>query len=333
MNRKADDANLKLQRWMLVAAVLLFLLKLWAWHITQATSVLSDALESIVNIVAGAISLYAVYLSSLPADKNHPYGHGKVEFLSSGIEGTLIFFASLLIGYEAVLNLIQGHELRDLSQGMWVIFAAAAMNWFLGWMSIRQGQASHSPAMIASGKHLQSDTWTSLGIVIGLLLIRFTGLQWIDSLVALILSVFLAWTAYGIIRKSITGIMDEADLQWLEGLVAMLEARRRSDWVDLHNLRVIRYGSVYHIDCHLTVPWYFNVHEAHTAAEQLNDEIRAHFGAQVEMFVHTDGCLPDSCRICILKDCPLRQFPVEGRVTWTVPNIVANAKHGRENLA
>jgi cation diffusion facilitator family transporter len=317
---------------MLLAAVVLFALKLWAWQITQATSVLSDALESIVNIVAGAISLYAVYLSSLPADKNHPYGHGKVEFLSSGIEGTLMLFASLLIGYEAVWNFIYGHKLNDLGQGMGVIFFAAAMNWILGWMSIRQGRKTHSPAMVASGKHLQSDTWTSIGIIAGLLLIRLTGLEWIDSLVALLLSIFLAWTAYGIIRKAITGIMDEADLQWLEGLVDMLESRRRANWIDLHNLRVIRYGSVYHIDCHLTVPWYYNVHEAHSAAEALNDEIRAHFGAQVEMFIHTDGCLPDSCRVCSQAACPQRQHPMAGRVTWSVPNIVANAKHGQEDL-
>ena len=315
-----------------MAAVCLFALKLWAWQITGATSVLSDALESIVNIVAGAISLYAIYLSSLPADKNHPYGHGKVEFLSSGIEGTLILFASLLIGYEAVWNLLYGHELSALGQGMGVIFLAAAINWVLGWMAIRQGKKTHSPAMVASGKHLQSDTWTSIGIVAGLFLIRLTGLEWIDSLVALLLSLFLAWTAYGIIRKAITGIMDEADLQWLEGLVDMLENRRRADWIDLHNLRVIRYGSVYHIDCHLTVPWFYNVHEAHTAAAALNEEIMAHFGAQVEMFVHTDGCLPGSCRICSRIECAERKHPVEGRVTWSVQNIVANEKHGQASL-
>lgn len=315
-----------------MAAICLFALKLWAWQITGATSVLSDALESIVNIVAGAISLYAIYLSSLPADKNHPYGHGKVEFLSSGIEGTLILFASLLIGYEAVWNLLYGHELSALGQGMGVIFIAAAINWVLGWMAIRQGKKTHSPAMVASGKHLQSDTWTSIGIVAGLFLIRLTGLEWIDSLVALLLSLFLAWTAYGIIRKAITGIMDEADLQWLEGLVDMLENRRRADWIDLHNLRVIRYGSVYHIDCHLTVPWFYNVHEAHTAAAALNEEIMAHFGAQVEMFVHTDGCLPGSCRICSRIECAERKHPVEGRVTWSVQNIVANEKHGQASL-
>lgn len=317
---------------MLLAAVVLFALKLWAWQITRATSVLSDALESIVNIVAGAISLYAIYLSSLPADKNHPYGHGKIEFLSSGIEGTLMLFASLLIGFEAIINLIYGHQLRDLGEGMGLILVAAALNWVLGWMSIRQGKRTHSPAMIASGKHLQSDTWTSLGIIAGLLLIRLTGLQWIDNLVALTLSIFLALTAYGIIRKAVTGIMDEADLQWLEGLVDMLEHRRRSDWIDLHNLRVIRYGSVYHIDCHITVPWYYNVHQAHTAAEKLNNEIQSHFGAQVEMFVHTDGCLPDSCRICSVSDCPERKHACAGRVSWNVQNIIANAKHGQENL-
>jgi cation diffusion facilitator family transporter len=331
VNAEQGKVNLRMQRGLLAAALLLFAFKLLAWHLTGATSVLSDALESIVNIIAGAISLYAVYLSAQPADKNHPYGHGKVEFLSSAIEGTLILIAALLIVWEAIHNLIYGHELKDLGIGTWIILLAALINYVLGSIAIRQGKNSHSPAMVANGKHLQSDTWTSLGIVGGLFIIRFTGEAWIDSVIALVLASVLAYTAYGIIRRSVTGIMDEADLGWLEDLVKMLNENRRFAWVDLHNLRVIRYGPVYHIDCHLTVPWYYNVHEAHAEVEELNRIIREHYGAQVEMFVHTDACLPESCAICTMAECTRRKQPITRQISWTVENVSGNRKHSADN--
>jgi cation diffusion facilitator family transporter len=325
-------SNFRLQGLLLLAGTLLFLIKLAAWHISGSVAVLSDALESIVNIIAAAAGLYALYLSSLPADKNHPYGHGKIEFLTSGAEGSLIILAALGIVYEAILNLIYGHPLKDIGAGIYMITATAAANYFLGWYSIRQGRKSHSPVLVSGGKHLQSDTWTTLGIIAGLILMQTTGLRWIDSAVALLLSLLLLKTGYGIIRKSLTGIMDEADEAVLAELVKTLQAHRNPCWIDLHNLRIIRYGSVYHVDCHLTVPWYFNVHQAHEEVEHLNAKVLEHFGTSVEMFVHTDGCLPSSCAVCSLHSCPERKQTHSDTVVWNVHNITANRKHDLESL-
>jgi cation diffusion facilitator family transporter len=331
MNTQAAR-NFRLQGILLLAGIILFLLKLAAWYVSGSVAVLSDALEGIVNIIAAATSLYALYLSSQPADRKHPYGHGKIEFLSSGAEGTMIILAALGIMYEAVLNFIHGHPLHATDTGLYLIAFTAAANYLLGWYSIRQGRRNHSPALISGGKHLQSDTWTTIGIMIGLLLIQLTGLEWIDSLVALLLSLLLIRTGYGIIRKAITGIMDEADEEVLEALVLTLNEHRLPNWIDLHNLRIIRYGSVYHVDAHLTVPWYFNVHQAHEVVEQLNAKVRAHFGTSVEMFVHTDGCLPDSCTVCGISGCAERKKPQSGMVIWDIHNITANRKHGPESL-
>ena len=331
MNTQAAQ-NFRLQGILLLAGIFLFLLKLAAWYVTGSVAVLSDALESIVNIIAAAVSLYALYLSSQPADRNHPYGHGKIEFLSSGAEGTMIILAALGIMYEAILNFIHGHPLRETGTGLFIIALAAAANYMLGWYSIRQGRRNHSPVLVSGGKHLQSDTWTTLGIIIGLLLIQLTGLEWIDSVVALLLALLLLRTGYGIIRKAVTGIMDEADDEVLKELVITLNEHRQVKWIDLHNLRIIRYGSVYHVDAHLTVPWYFNVHQAHEVVEQLNTKVREHFGTSVEMFVHTDGCLPDSCTVCGISACLERKKLQSGTVVWDIHNITANQKHGPESL-
>ena len=181
---------------------------------------------------------------------------------------------------------------------------------------------------MASGRHLQSDTLSTVGIIAGLILLYFTGLSWIDSVVAIIFGVLIMITGYRILRKSIAGIMDEADTELLGRLVTLLNKNRQVNWIDLHNLRVIKYGSVLHLDCHLTVPWYLNVHEAHREIDALASLVRQEFGESLELFVHNDGCLPFSCRICKKEDCRERLNKFEQEITWTLDNISTNKKHG-----
>jgi divalent metal cation (Fe/Co/Zn/Cd) transporter len=155
----------------------------------------------------------------------------------------------------------------------------------------------------------------------------FTRIPWIDSAVAMLFAVIIIFTGYKIIRSSIAGIMDEADEQLLTDLVHTLNEERRVDWVDMHNLRIIKYGAMLHLDCHLTVPWYYNVHEAHQAVDALSEIARKKYGESVELFVHSDGCMDFSCPICNKFDCPVRKHPFEKRIEWTVQNILDNNKH------
>jgi divalent metal cation (Fe/Co/Zn/Cd) transporter len=137
----------------------------------------------------------------------------------------------------------------------------------------------------------------------------------------------IIYTGYKILRRSIAGIMDEADVELLTGLVIKLNQDRRMNWVDLHNLRVIKYGSILHVDCHLTVPWYFNINEAHQEIDALASSIRKDYGEMLELFVHTDGCLYSQCGICFKDDCPVRQHNFEKRIEWSLENVRQNKKH------
>jgi cation diffusion facilitator family transporter len=324
---KVEQQNLKVQKWVAAISVVLLAVKFLAYYSTHSVSILTDALESIVNVAAGFIGLYSLYVAAKPRDVDHPYGHGKAEFLSAAVEGTLIASAGAIILYKAIQNIITPAQLHKLDYGIWLVAATAIVNFIVGFFCLRIGQKNNSLALTASGKHLQSDTWSTVGIIAGLVLLYFTGYVWIDSVVAILFSFFIMYTGYTILRRSIAGIMDEADGKLLTQLVEILNKNRRDNWVDLHNLRVIKYGSVLHVDCHLTVPWYLNVHQAHNEIDALSALIRKEFGESLELFVHSDGCLPFSCRICQKQECTERKHNFEQRIIWTLENIQQNQKH------
>jgi len=299
-----------------------------AWWLTNSVAILTDALESTVNVIAGLVGVYSLYISAKPKDYDHPYGHGKAEFLSAAVEGTLITVAGVVIIYEAINNLQRPHTIKKLDYGIILIAVTAFINYIAGSVCIKTGKKNNSLPLIASGKHLQSDTWSTIGIVIGLaLMLLFPKIYWIDSAVAILFALIIIYTGYKIIRRSIAGIMDEADETLLRKLVAMLNANRESNWVDLHNLRIIKYGATIHLDCHLTVPWYLNVHEAHKEIDSLSALVKNEYGESVELFVHSDGCLDFSCNICIKQDCNVRQHSFKKKVEWTIENISSNNKH------
>lgn len=319
--------NLKVQIWVTGIAIVLFIVKVIAWYLTDSVAILTDALESIVNVVAGLIGVYSLYVSAKPRDMDHPYGHGKVEFISAAIEGTLITVAGFIIIYECINNLLHPHVIKKLDYGVILVAFTAVVNYVSGALCIRTGQKNNSLALIASGKHLQSDTWSTLGIVAGLVLILLTKINWIDSAVAMLFAFIIIITGYRIVRRSVAGIMDEADMDLLKKMVVMLNQNRKTNWVDLHNLRIIKYGGTIHVDCHLTVPWYLNVHEAHREIDELSRLVINEYGEAVELFVHSDGCLDFSCAICIKTDCNVRKHPFEKKVEWTMENIAKNTKH------
>lgn len=321
------ELNFKVQRLVAVVAIFLFILKVIAWWLTASVAILTDALESTVNVIAGFISLFSLYIASKPRDKEHPYGHGKAEFVSAAVEGSLVAIAGFVIIYEAIDNLIHPHNIKQLDLGILIIGVTAVINYAMGWYAINMGKKNNSLALIASGKHLQSDSYSTLGIIAGIAVLYFTKLNWIDSAVAIGFAFFIIYTGYTIVKSSLAGIMDEADLELLEKLVSRMNESRRENWVDLHNLRIIKFGTIIHIDCHLTVPWFLNVHEAHKEIEAFSTLAKNEFGESVELFVHADGCMDFSCRICSKKDCIERKFPFTKIITWDVHNISSDQKH------
>jgi cation diffusion facilitator family transporter len=319
--------NLGIQRWVVIIAISLFILKIFAYYLTKSVAVLTDALESTVNVISGIIGWYSLYIAAKPSDEDHPYGHGKAEFLSAAIEGTLIMVASCVVVYESIYHLVFPKPLEKLDQGLLLIAISALINFAMGFIASRIGKRNNSLALEASGRHLQSDTYSTLAIIIGLGLIYFTGKQYIDSIVGLLMAAWLFYIGYRITRRSIAGIMDEADEKILARMVYLLNQHRQSDWIDIHNFRVIKYGSVLHVDCHLTVPWYDTVREAQEIVERLTELIVKEFGESMEFFVHEDACTESSCPICSKLDCPVRIHPFEKRIDWTLSNIITNRKH------
>jgi cation diffusion facilitator family transporter len=311
-------------------ALLLFGIKIVAWYLTRSVAILTDALESIVNVIAGFVGLYSLSIAYKPRDVNHPYGHGKAEFLSAAVEGTLIMLAGGFIIYEAIHHLFYPEPLSRLDTGIYLIVLSALVNFAVGFIAVRIGKANRSDALEASGRHLQSDTYSTLGIIAGLALIYFTGIQQIDSIVAIIMALLVMFIGYRITRRSVAGIMDEADEKILIRLIDLLNRNRKPNWIDIHNLRVIKFGNVLHIDCHMTVPWYLNVREAHAEIDVLSTLIREKFGSSVEFFVHADDCIPDCCPICIKPDCPVRQHAFVHKVSWNMGNIIPNKRHSMD---
>jgi cation diffusion facilitator family transporter len=319
--------NLSIQKKIAALSIVLFIIKMAAYILTHSVAILTDALESIVNIVAGLLGIYSLVVSARPKDTDHPYGHGKVEFISAAVEGTLIFVAGLLIIYGAAKNLFLPRTVEKLDWGIALIVITAIVNYIAGVVCERIGTKNNSLPLIASGKHLKSDTYTTAGIIVGLILLYFTNIYWIDSAVAILFACIISYTGYKIIRRSIAGIMDEADTNLLQEMIATLNENRRDNWVDIHNLRIIKYGALLHLDAHLTVPWYFNVNEAHHEIDELTNLLRKKYGDSLEIFVHSDACLDFSCAICIKTDCAVRKQPKAKKIEWSFENISTNVKH------
>ncbi len=322
-------ANIRLQAIVLITGTVLMGLKFWAWEVTHSNAILSDALESIVNVVAGAFALYSLILAAKPRDREHPYGHGKVEFISAGIEGSLIAFAGLIIIYRAVHALITGNIVHDIDQGLVLITIAGVLNLLLGFLLKRRGRQQHSITMEAGGEHLLSDAWNTAAMLIGLVLIKYTGRMWIDSAFAMAFGAFIIFQGTRVVMRSVSGIMDRTDMAVATDLVRILETHRKPGWIDIHNFRVIAFGRTLHIDCHVTLPYYWTLERSHSEINSMDDLINDRSGREVELFIHTDPCVPTSCPICLVSDCPVRRSPFTERITWTLESALANEKHER----
>ena len=300
--------------------------KFGAYFVTNSNAIFSDALESIINVVAGAFGLYSLYLADKPVDRDHPYGHGKIELLSASFEGSLIFIAGAFIIVKAIYNFFQPHTITSIDIGIYITAFAGIVNFLMGWYMEFRGKKSNSLTLIAGGEHLKTDAYSSVGLILGLMLIVLTDWQNVDNIIAVVFGVLIIYSGIKILRKSVGGIMDEADEDLIAEVIEVLEEKRKDDWIDVHNLRCIRYGPRLHIDCHVTVPWYYNTIEAHDVIEAVTESIDEEAESEIEMFIHADPCQAFSCRICQL-DCEKRRQGFEEKLEWVVNNVMKNEKH------
>jgi cation diffusion facilitator family transporter len=306
----------------LVVAVVLLAAKYQAYRMTGSTAILSDALESIVNVVAAVFALGGIAFAAQPADRNHPYGHGKIEFFSAAFEGGLIAFAAVLIIYEVTQALLHGVEIRALDAGLAIVVGAGLANLALGLYLLRVGRAYQSLTLVADGKHVLSDFWTSVGIVVGLLLVRATGIWWLDPATAGVVALNLMWTGFRLVRHAAGGLLDEEDTGLVSRLLGALDSRLGQGVIRVHHLRAIRAGRFHHVEAHLVVPEFWSVDQAHELSEDLAARVIADLGVEGELVFHTDPCHRIYCAMCDLDDCTIRREPFRDRPTLSLEEAV-----------
>ncbi|MBI4930391.1 MAG: cation transporter [Bacteroidetes bacterium] len=311
----------------LLFSVALMAIKFFAYFITHSVAVLSDALESIINVVAGGFALYSIYFASQPKDADHPYGHGKIENLSAGFEGALIFIAGISIIGNAVYSFFYPPVLEKLDVGLAFSGFAGFCNFAMGSYLVRKGNKFNSLTMIADGKHLISDTISSVGLIIGLGLIYFTNISWIDNVMAIIFGSVILFTGFKLVQESVTNLLDKADIEKLNQLVAILIKNRRAKWIDMHNLRILKYGSRLHIDVHLTLPWYDSLEESHKEMSAVEKIVKENLWDEIEFFIHADPCPTSSCPLCTIENCAHRKHAFVKKLDWTIENLLPDIKH------
>ena len=310
----------------IVIGVVLMLAKFGAYLLTRSNFVLADAAESIVNVVASSFAFFSIYLSSRPRDENHPYGHGKIEFFSVFVEGALISVAGVLIVVKAIYGMFYPSEIHEILIGAIIIFVTGVINGSYGYYMIRKGKSLHSITLEADGKHLITDMITSAGLVVGLLIIYFTKIAILDNILSILVGMYIAFEGYKLVRKSVGGLMDEADFDVVNEIVKVLDEQRPDEWIDLHNFRAQKYGNDLHIDCHLTLPNYFDLNRVHQEVKLVDKLINTEI-TQTELFIHTDPCVPQCCHYCSMPNCPIRSEAKTERITWTMDKVIRNKKH------
>jgi cation diffusion facilitator family transporter len=322
-----EGANLKTSMsrvtWIALAVSLaLTFIKFWGWRLTGSQAVYSDAMESIVNVVAGLLAIFVVYYSAKPADRGHPYGHGKIEYFSAAFEGGLITFAAVLIAAEALPALIEGRHPERLETGLAVVVGAGFVNLALGAWIYRTGRHVGSPALVANGQHIMSDFWTSAGVAVGLVAALATGWSWLDPLTALAVALQLGWTGLKVVRRSVGGLLDEEDAGIIRAVVGRLRVIDFEGVIQLHHLRIVRSGRYHHIDAHAVVPEIWNVAEAHERTQKFEQNFMQAYPQPGELHLHIDPCRRVYCRQCSWSPCSVRSHAFEAPIELNAEALI-----------
>ena len=265
----------RLAFWSIIVAFAVLGLKFVAWWLTGSVALFSDALESIVNVVASSVAFYAIGVSQLPPDDNHPFGHHKAEYFSAVTEGVLIVVAALLIFREAALALIEPQPLDAPALGLAVNMAATALNAVWAWLLVSTGRRERSPALVADGKHLWSDVVTSVGVFVGLVLALSTGWFWLDPALAVVVAANILWQGWLLVRSSVQGLMDvaldESDLARIRRIVE----ENSGEALEFHDVKSREAGRARFLEFHLVVPSDMTVETSHEICDRIEDALRA----------------------------------------------------------
>jgi cation diffusion facilitator family transporter len=304
-----------------VISASLMSLKFLTYRLTHSSAVLSDALESIINVVAGGFAIVSVWLAAKPPDPEHPYGHGKIEYFSAGFEGALIIFAAVGIFWTGIKHLIEPHALPHIEQGLAILCIATVANLLLGLYLLRVGKRTESVTLVADGKHIITDVYTSAGVLVGLALVYITGWLWIDGLVACLVGINILVTGSQLVRQSFSRLMDASDVPLLDRIARTLEKHRKPEWIDIHKLRAWRAGNLIHVDLHLVLPKDLPMEAAHHEARAIEELLSGEFDGNASALVHMDPCNPRYCPICKQETCRWRSQNIDRTEHWNSEHL------------
>ena len=317
-------------------STILMAVKFYAYWLTGSAAILSDALESIINVVASGFALWSVIVAARPPDTSHPYGHGKIEYFSAGFEGALITIASGGIIWEALPAIREPGALPGLGYGLLILAFTAAANLLLGVVLIRTGKRTRSAAVLADGKHILTDVYTTAGVLIGLFLVRQTGWYFLDGAIACLVALNILFIGAKLVREAIHRLMDASDPALLDQIVKVITENRKPTWIDIHRLRAWRSGDRIIADLHLILPRDLSLEAAHREMMEIEQMLRTHVPGMGEALVHAEPCIAPECPICSNEPCEIRIEPVAEECVWhrasmSSPSRRRGRKQGSKN--
>lgn len=277
---RASSSRSRLERfaWLSIAAALATIaLKTGAWWVTDSVGLLADAAESIVNLVAAVAALVALRVAARSADDNHHFGHSKAEYFSAAIEGGMIFVAASFIIWQSIGRLLDPQPVEQAGVGLAISVIASVINGAVAWVLLRAGRRHRSITLRADGQHLLTDVWTSVGVVVGVLLVVITGIDRLDPVVALLVGANIIWTGWKLVSESGRGLMDEALDPQANARIADALSRHRTDEVDIHGLRTRGAGHLSFAEMHVLVPGAWSVRRAHDIVEEIERALEDEF--------------------------------------------------------
>ncbi len=296
----------------LATGIFLLGIKFTAYYLTGSSAIFSDALENIVNVMAAGFALYSLSVAHAPADQEHPYGHGKIEFVSAGFEGGMILIVSVIIILQTIFTLIKQHgpSVSEAGNGLLLILTAMGVNWIVGLNLIRTGRRAQSITLEADGKHLISDALSSAAAVIALLLIKLFKWNWADPIAAIFISLYVARIGFVLIRRSIAGLMDEQDVEDERLLAEILDAHKAPNGkppliCSYHKLRHRHSGRYHWVDFHIVIPADLSVEKGHEMASAIEYEIEQALG-EGNATAHIEPCVEGNCPTCEPEAQPVR---------------------------
>lgn len=272
----------------LVVGFLMLAGKTYAYAITGSAAILSDAAESVVHVFAVSFAAFSLWFSLRPADRSHPYGHDKISFFSAGMEGAMIVLAAFYIIYEAILKWIEGIPVQNLSEGTLYVALAGAINGGLGGYLVWQGKRSRSLILVANGKHVLTDSWTSLGVIFGLLMVLWTGWKPFDPILAIAVALNILWSGGKLIRQSVGGLMDEADPELERRLRSILDVETEKRGLWYHELKYRQSGTSVWMEFHLLFPKGSLLEEAHWKATEIEGALKSQLPVTTHVTTHLE---------------------------------------------